>query len=88
MLIGNIEFATPQRLCGRARDDLQPNTPVTLLITSNELELGSVVADLYRPDLEHAGIGSGRHAFNFEFPVAKISSEPQIIRIFQKSLAS
>jgi hypothetical protein len=85
MLIGNIETAIPRRLYGWAQDDLQPTRAVTLVITGNELEIGSIVADHYRPDLERAGIGSGRHAFNFEFPVANVSSEPQIIRIFQKS---
>jgi glycosyltransferase involved in cell wall biosynthesis len=85
MLTGNLEVANPRRLEGWAQDDLRPNTPVTLVIINNGVKVGRVVANRYRPDLEQASIGDGRHAFDFEFPATAISTELHVVRIISAS---
>ena len=85
MLTGNLEVANPQKLAGWAQDDLRPSSAVILFIINNGVQIGQVLADRYRPDLEQAGIGKGRHAFNFAFPATAISSESHLIRIIRAS---
>lgn len=84
MLNGNLEIANPQRLVGWAQSDLQPARPVMLIVTSNDMEVGRIMADCYREDLEQAGIGKGCHAFIFKFPPAAITSGQHIIRVLQE----
>lgn len=40
--------------------------PLAVLV--NGAIVGQIVAEDYRPDLRAAGIGDGRHAFNFALP--------------------
>jgi autotransporter passenger strand-loop-strand repeat protein len=41
----------------------EPDGPVALAVLDNGVAIGRVMADLYRPDLEAAGIGNGAHGF-------------------------
>ena len=45
--------------------------PVTLEVLSDGRSLGTTVAALYREDLKAAGIGDGRHGFEFRLPDAE-----------------
>jgi hypothetical protein len=45
-----------------------PATGITLYVFQGTQLLGSTVADKYRSDLASAGIGDGRHAFDWIFP--------------------
>ena len=45
--------------------------PVTLEILRDGRSLGTAVASLYRQDLKNAGIGDGRHGFEFRLPSAE-----------------
>ena len=45
--------------------------PVTLEILRDGRSLGTTVASLYREDLKNAGIGNGRHGFEFRLPDAE-----------------
>ena len=42
--------------------------------------IGQVLANLYREDLEHAGIGTGRHAFAFS-PAQKINAALDTVEV-------
>jgi glycosyltransferase involved in cell wall biosynthesis len=67
-LQGKLDTVGLRRIGGWARDPAAPQTPVVLVILANGVEIAQVVADRYRPDLEKAGIGDGRHAFELELP--------------------
>ena len=63
MLLGHLDLVERHLICGWAQDSEQPDMPVRLLVTVNDVLVARVVANAYRRDLERAGIGSGRHAF-------------------------
>ena len=67
MLRGNLDLLNFQWIIGWALDESDPETPVCLLITDNDVPIGRVLADQYRDDLTKAGIGRGRHAFEHRF---------------------
>jgi hypothetical protein len=68
MLKGNLDLVNLRLAAGWAQEDTQPDVPVSLLVIDNDKLLGRVLANRYREDLENAGIGSGRHGFDFHFP--------------------
>lgn len=71
-LRGTLDHVSHQRITGWAWDTDAPDTPLSVVISANDQILGRVVADRYRPDLERAGIGQGRHSFEFR-PSAQLS---------------
>jgi len=64
-LQGFLDFAGRDRLFGWARDAAAPAQPVRLRILDNDVTIAEVTADRYRRDLAKAGIGDGRHGFEF-----------------------
>ena len=62
-LNGNVERADRHGVQGWVRDDLEPGTPVSLLVSVDGNPVSRVLANVYRQDLEQAGIGNGRHGF-------------------------
>jgi hypothetical protein len=70
-LAGNLEVVRHDRIGGWVRDPALPGTPVALVVLANGAEIGRVTADRYRSDLAAAGIGDGRHAF--EWPSLALS---------------
>ena len=50
-----------------------PDRHVELSVLIDEVAVGSVVADAFRPDLQQAGIGDGRHGFSFALPYTAIA---------------
>jgi glycosyltransferase involved in cell wall biosynthesis len=66
---GNVETVTRDRIGGWVWDERTPDDAVTLHILRDTGEvIASVVANRYRRDLEEAGIGDGRHAFDVRIP--------------------
>lgn len=63
-LRGHLDFASLHCVIGWAQDIDAPDTPVSLVVSVDEKVVGRVLADRYRPDLEEAAIGCGRHAFD------------------------
>ena len=57
--------ATAELITGWVFDDARPNHPLTVEIVSDGRVVATVLADGYRPDLEAANKGDGRHAFAF-----------------------
>lgn len=64
MLRGNLDIVGFRQFCGWVQDSELPESPVSLVITDNGTLLHRVLANRYRDDLEQAGIGNGRHAFD------------------------
>jgi hypothetical protein len=64
---GKVELATRTLVSGWAYSGADAG-PQALAILLDGAVIGQVVADRYRPDLEAAGIGDGRHGFSFALP--------------------
>jgi autotransporter-associated beta strand protein len=67
-LEGFVDTVHHDRITGWAFDPGRPDTALTVVILANGAEIGRMVADHYRHDLQAAGIGDGRHAFSCELP--------------------
>jgi autotransporter passenger strand-loop-strand repeat protein/autotransporter-associated beta strand protein len=67
-LRGYLDQAGPQRVCGWAQDVDSPEAPVTLELLVGGAPVLCVLANAYRADLRHAGIGAGCHAFEVQLP--------------------
>jgi glycosyltransferase involved in cell wall biosynthesis len=64
-LRGWLDSAGHMKLSGWAHTTTDPDQPVALIISANDKVLGRVVANRFRSDLQQAGIGQGRHGFEF-----------------------
>jgi hypothetical protein len=67
-LRGFIDLVGTDCISGWAQTIEHPEARVCLDIFASGRLIGQVFADRYRPDLERAGLGSGRHAFAFTPP--------------------
>jgi autotransporter passenger strand-loop-strand repeat protein len=68
------------RICGWAQDAAHPEAPVCLdILVGGEL-IGQVAANRYRADLAVAGLGSGRHGFEF-LPPPGLAFTPRSIGV-------
>jgi len=67
-LRGHIDQIGRRHIIGWAQDEGRPEAPVCLDIYAGNELLGQAVANRHRPDLETAGIGDGRHGFEFVPP--------------------
>ena len=81
MLRGNIDIVDLRQVAGWAQDDSQPDLPVSLLILDNDELIGRVLASRYRSDLREAGIGSGQHSFEFQFPKGLLPFKTHVLRV-------
>jgi hypothetical protein len=61
-------MVTPQSITGWAQNPEHPAAPVCLDIFIGGQLIGRTLANLYRADLQRAGIGSGHHSFVFPLP--------------------
>jgi 2-polyprenyl-3-methyl-5-hydroxy-6-metoxy-1,4-benzoquinol methylase len=66
-VIGFVDIINGQRVAGWVWDKSQPERRLTISISVAGRVIGETVASLHRPDLAEAGIGDGRHAFDFPF---------------------
>jgi ELWxxDGT repeat protein len=69
-LRGFVDAASAGLIAGWAQNPDYPEAPVCLDIYADGRMIGQVLANAYREDLEQAGIGSGRHGFEFTPPRA------------------
>jgi autotransporter passenger strand-loop-strand repeat protein len=61
---GRVDVVTSTRIAGWAQDAAEPDRPVDVLVFRNGERIALVLANRYRPDLQRAGIGDGRHSFD------------------------
>jgi hypothetical protein len=79
-LRGFVDLASPCRIAGWAQNTDHPEAPVCLDICAGGRLVGQTLANRYREDLERAGLGSGRHSFEFA-PPAALSLDPRHIEV-------
>ena len=82
---GYLDGASRTQVTGWARDDAQSGAPSNLLILDNDTLVARVLANRYRPDLEAAGIGDGKHGFQFDFPRPLSSGQRHVIRVCRET---
>jgi autotransporter passenger strand-loop-strand repeat protein/autotransporter-associated beta strand protein len=69
MLRGFVDLVAPRCIAGWAQNADYLEAPVCLDILAGGRLIGQTLANRYREDLERAGLGSGRHSFEFTPPV-------------------
>lgn len=74
ILRGQIDICNGTLLCGWAQDSLYPDAPVCLDVLVDGEIVALIYADMYRSDLELAGIGTGHHSFQLDLPLADCTS--------------
>ncbi len=62
-IIGYLDESTRELFRGWIWDPARPLDPLELFFFVDGTHVASVIANVYRPDLEAAGIGGGRHGF-------------------------
>ena len=62
---GHVEVFSDARIAGWACYPGHDDVPLLLRIVFDNSEVGHVMADRFRPDLERAGYGNGYHGFEF-----------------------
>ena len=67
-LLGHLDLCDGSRITGWAQDLAHPDGPVCLDIVVDGAMVAMACAEIYRADLEAAGIGDGCHAFDLELP--------------------
>src|SRR5271166_6181416 len=67
-IVGAFDGFEGLHVCGWARDDANPQLPVTVEVMANNRWVASGRAELFRADLLAAGIGKGTHAFRIPLP--------------------
>jgi hypothetical protein len=65
---GNLDAVSRTQICGWVQDKAVPDRPIGLQILDNGAEIARVLANIYRPDLEQAGFGTGWHGFDVSLP--------------------
>jgi O-antigen biosynthesis protein len=85
MLKGCLDLVDLRQVAGWAQEDAQPDVPVSLLVIDNDKLLGRILANRYRADLENAGIGTGRHGFEFQFPKSLTPFEKHVVKVCRET---
>ena len=67
-LRGHVDRITAKCVAGWAQNVDHPEAPVCLDVLVGGVLVGQVLANRYREDLQKAGMGSGRHGFEFRLP--------------------
>jgi len=67
-LRGYVDLVSTECIAGWAQNLEHPEAPVCLDVYADGRLIGQVLANRYREDLKRAGIGSGRHSFEFTMP--------------------
>ncbi len=67
-LRGYVDAVGPRRIEGWAQHVDHPEAPVCLDIYADGRMIGQTLANMYRDDLQRAGLGSGCHGFSFVPP--------------------
>jgi glycosyltransferase involved in cell wall biosynthesis len=84
-LTGSIDRCNSLRVSGWVRDSLQPDEALSLLVTKDNQLLGRLLANGYREDLQKAGIGDGRFAFDLNFAQPLTPTETHIIHVISEA---
>src|ERR1700733_2173076 len=82
-LQGCLDAVEPFQVRGWVRDPQNPQEALTVQIILDNGTIGTVQANLYRPDLQKAGVGTGRHAFiyNLDQKLAPQEMQQVFVRV-------
>jgi hypothetical protein len=80
LLRGYIDIVGSERIAGWAQNVDRSEAPVCLDIFAGGRLIGRTLANRYRGDLARAGLGSGKHGFDFTPPVG-IDVAPNAIEV-------
>ncbi len=84
-LRGYVDVVGPDWVQGWAQCVAAPETPVTMDVLAGGRRVTRVLANLYRPDLREAGLGSGCCAFSARLP-AGLSGKIEVRRASDQAL--
>jgi hypothetical protein len=79
-LLGYVDVVSSRRIAGWAQNVGHPEASVCLDIYVGDRLIGQALANRYRGDLDRAGLGSGRHGFEFIAP-AELAFAPHAIAV-------
>lgn len=82
---GHLDVVTRGRIEGWAFDPETPEVPLPLVIFNNGELIARVLANRYRPDLESAGLGNGRHGFSYTIPGGLAPTRRHVIQVLGES---
>ncbi len=68
VLNGYVDYFGPNQALGWVLDSAAPSRHLNVVALKDTNIISVMVANLYRPDLQQAGIGNGHHAFDLRFP--------------------
>ena len=83
LLLGRLDEAGPTRISGWAYDSLNPDHPVRLVVTADDVVLGVVTADRDRADVRQAGYGHGRLGFELLLETGLDPSVAHTVRVLR-----
>lgn len=84
-LIGTVDGYSAGKVYGWAREEGVEDSPVSIAVFGGETLLETVLATMYRPDLEKAGIGHGRYGFCYAIPPSLSPSRAVLRFMFVKT---
>ena len=80
-LLGSLDLCDGNRITGWAQDLAHSDGPVCLDIVVDGAVVAMACAEIYRADLEAAGIGDGCHAFDLELPQALAAETAHTVEV-------
>jgi glycosyltransferase involved in cell wall biosynthesis len=78
---GHLDRVENGRVFGWLWQSDRPNDPVSVDLYIDDVCAQTILASLYRADLEIAGKGNGRHAFELSLPEQCLDGKPHSIRL-------
>lgn len=75
----HLDFVDSSHISGWAWQKACPSNAAWIKVYDNGVEIGQVLAEEYRADLEVSGIGEGAHAFVFRFPKSLSRTDMHVI---------
>jgi hypothetical protein len=79
-LRGYVDQVGSRSISGWAQNPDHPDAPVCLDVYAGGRLIGQTLANRYRDDLQQAGLGSGRHGFEFT-PPAGLTFAPDAVEV-------
>jgi glycosyltransferase involved in cell wall biosynthesis len=83
-LRSGIDHVSHARIAGWAFDPATPHARIAVVAVDHGAVIGRALADLYRPDLEEAGIGDGLHGFELIVPGGLATDIRHEIQLFRE----
>ena len=80
-LEGHLDRIEGVRVLGWAWQSDLANDPIAVDLYVDDIQVSSVPASAYRPDLESAGKGNGRHAFELRLPESCFDGKSHSVRV-------